>query len=50
VSDSANKPTKEEFMARIAELEKKLETTKAGRLEFKVSERAALVFMHLAVD
>jgi hypothetical protein len=32
-------PTKEELLARIAELEKQVATKKAGKLEFKVSEK-----------
>jgi hypothetical protein len=34
--------TKEELMARIAELEKQVETKKSGRLEFRVSEKGAV--------
>jgi hypothetical protein len=32
-------PTKEELLARIAELEKQASTKKSGRMEFKVSEK-----------
>jgi len=35
-------PTKEELMARIAELEKQVGTKKAGKLEFKVSEKGGV--------
>ena len=35
-------PTKEELMARIAELEKQAETRKPGRLEFRVSEKGGV--------
>ena len=42
MSDSGNEPTKEELMARIAELEKQVGTKKAGRLEFKVSEKGGV--------
>jgi hypothetical protein len=35
-------PTKEELMARIAELEKQARAKKAGRLEFKVSEKGGV--------
>ena len=36
---SMAEPTKEELLARIAELEKQVATKKAGKLEFKVSEK-----------
>ena len=35
-------PTKEELMAKIAELEKQVETKKSGKLEFRVSEKGAV--------
>ena len=35
-------PTKEELLARIAELEKHVATKKAGKLEFKVSEKGGV--------
>ena len=35
-------PTKEELLARIAELEKQVATKKAGTLEFKVSEKGGV--------
>ena len=35
-------PTKEELLARIAELEKQAEAKKSGRLEFRVSEKGAV--------
>jgi hypothetical protein len=35
-------PTKEELMARIAELEKQVGAKKAGKLEFKVSEKGGV--------
>ncbi len=35
-------PTKEELLARIADLEKQVEARKAGKLEFKVSEKGAV--------
>jgi hypothetical protein len=37
-----SEPTKEDLMARIAELEKQVETRKTGRLEFKVSEKGGV--------
>jgi len=37
-------PTKEELMARIAELEKQAGAKRSGRMDFKVSERAASAF------
>lgn len=42
MSDSTNEPTKEELMARIAELEKQTGTRKTGRLEFKVGEKGGV--------
>src|SRR5438876_12361761 len=36
------KPTKEELLARIAELEKQAGAKKTGRLEFKVSEKGGV--------
>jgi len=35
-------PTKEELLARIAELEKQVGAKRAGNLEFKVSEKGAV--------
>ena len=35
-------PTKKELLARIAELEKRVATKKAGKLEFKVSEKGGV--------
>jgi hypothetical protein len=35
-------PTKEELLARIAELEKQAESRKPGRLEFRVSEKGGV--------
>ncbi len=35
-------PTKEELMARVAELEKELGAKRAGDLEFKVSEKGGV--------
>jgi hypothetical protein len=35
-------PTKEELLARIAELEKQAGSRKAGKLEFRVSEKGAV--------
>jgi hypothetical protein len=35
-------PTKEELMARIAELEKQVGSKKSGRLEFRVSEKGGV--------
>ena len=35
-------PTKEELLARIAELEKQSESKKSGKLEFKVSEKGGV--------
>jgi hypothetical protein len=35
-------PTREELLARIAELEKQAGSRKAGKLEFKVSEKGAV--------
>jgi hypothetical protein len=35
-------PTKEELMARIAELEKQVGSKRTGRLEFKVSEKGGV--------
>jgi hypothetical protein len=37
-----SEPTKEELMARIAELEKQAGSKKSGRLEFKVSEKGGV--------
>lgn len=34
--------TKEELLARIAELEKQVETKKSGKLEFRVSEKGGV--------
>ena len=35
-------PTKDELMARIAELEKQVGSKKSGRLEFRVSEKGGV--------
>ena len=35
-------PTKEELLARIAELEKQVTTQKGGKLEFRVSEKGGV--------
>ena len=35
-------PTKEELMARIAELERQVVTKKSGKLEFRVSEKGGV--------
>lgn len=35
-------PTKEELLARVAELEKQLAAKKAGKLEYKVSEKGGV--------
>jgi hypothetical protein len=37
-----SEPSKEELMARIAELEKQVGTKRSGRLEFKVSEKGGV--------
>jgi hypothetical protein len=37
-----SEPTKEELLARIAELEKQATSKKTGRLEFKVSEKGGV--------
>jgi hypothetical protein len=37
-----SEPTKEELLARIAELEKQATTKKTGRLEFRVSEKGGV--------
>ena len=37
-----SEPTKEELMARVAELEKQLGARKSGKLEFKVSEKGGV--------
>jgi hypothetical protein len=37
-----SEPTREELMARIAELEKQAGSKKTGRLEFKVSEKGGV--------
>ena len=37
-----SEPTKEELMARIAELEKQAGSKRTGRLEFKVSEKGGV--------
>ena len=42
MSDSTNDPTKEELIARIAELEKQVGNKRTGRLEFKVSEKGGV--------
>jgi len=38
----STEPTKEELLARIAELEKQTATKKSGRLDFKVSEKGGV--------
>ena len=40
-----SEPTKEELLARIAELEKKAERPKKGTLEFRVGKKAASASM-----
>ena len=35
-------PTREELLARVAELEKQAESKKTGKLEFKVSEKGGV--------
>ena len=40
--NSMTEPTKEELMARIAELEKQAGSKRTGRLEFKVSEKGGV--------
>jgi hypothetical protein len=37
-----SEPTKEDLMARIAELEKKLESKQGGKLEFKVGDKGGV--------
>ena len=37
-----SEPTKDELLARIAELEKQATSKKTGRLEFKVSEKGGV--------
>jgi hypothetical protein len=37
-----SEPTKEELMARIAELEKQASSKRTGRLEFRVSEKGGV--------
>ena len=37
-----SEPTKEELLARIAELEKQVGSKKTGRLEFRVSEKGGV--------
>ena len=39
---SMAEPTKEELLARIAEVEKHVATRKAGKLEFEVSEKGGV--------
>ena len=39
---SSTEPTKEELLARIAELEKQSGTKRSGRLDFKVSEKGGV--------
>ena len=41
-NDPTNDPTKEELIARIAELEKQVGSKRTGRLEFKVSEKGGV--------
>ena len=38
----SSEPTKEELLARIAELEKQTGSKRSGRLEFKVSEKGGV--------
>jgi hypothetical protein len=40
--DFVSEPTKEELMARIAELEKQAGSKRTGRMEFKVSEKGGV--------
>ena len=40
--ENVSDPTKEELMARIAELEKQVGTKKTGRMEFRVSEKGGV--------
>jgi hypothetical protein len=42
LEDDMTEPTKEELLARIAELEKQARAKKAGKLEFKVSEKVGV--------
>ena len=42
MSDSTNDPTKEELMARIADLEKQVGSKRTSRMEFKVSEKGGV--------
>lgn len=37
-----SEPTREELLARVAELEKQAETKKTGRMEFRVSEKGGV--------
>jgi hypothetical protein len=37
-----SEPTKDELLARIAELEKQLQTRKPGQMEFRVSDKGAV--------
>ena len=37
-----SEPTKEELLARIADLEKQVTTKKSGRMDFKVSEKGGV--------
>jgi hypothetical protein len=37
-----SEPTKEELMARIADLEKQVTSKKSGRMDFKVSEKGGV--------
>ena len=37
-----SEPTREELLARVAELEKQVETKKTGKLEFRVSEKGGV--------
>ena len=42
MEESMAEPTKDELLARIAELEKQVTTKKAGKLEFRVSEKGGV--------
>ncbi len=37
-----SEPTREELLARVAELEKQVESKKTGKLEFRVSEKGGV--------
>ena len=42
MSEPMSDPSKDELLARIAELEKQVGTKKTGRLEFRVSEKGGV--------